>query len=85
MITYCIIILKVLYVQSGAYDILRLLREELHLAITFTGCSKVADITPDYLRHASYYIICKHHKFTGNNILKSYVSVIFSGVSSQYT
>ena len=37
------------------YDVLRLLRKELHLAMTFAGCSNVADITPDYVRHASYY------------------------------
>ena len=38
--------------SDGAYDVLRLLREELHLAMTFAGCSKVADITPDYVCHA---------------------------------
>jgi (S)-2-hydroxy-acid oxidase len=41
--------------EDGVYDVLDILKREFHSAMVFSGCSKVADITPDYVKHASYY------------------------------
>ena len=41
--------------EDGVYDVLRILGNEFEYAMSFAGCSSLADITSDIVRHKTHY------------------------------